>query len=123
MISIVVAAERKDIGKIHSLFSSNFAKLKGGFPAIKNLYDEINERKYTYDKKSKTGGEKESYPLNCLKLVKDSLKENDIVIIPVDSKLIKSLKKYKKIERLYIYEEDPTESLNHDPDSDIFHLF
>lgn len=120
MVSIVIAAEQNDIHKIHSLFSCNFAKVKGGFPKIKNLYDDINERKYTYDKKSQTGGEKESYPLNCLKLIKDSLKENDIVIIPIDSKLIKSLKKYKKIERLYIYETDPTEFMEHNPDSDIF---
>lgn len=104
-MNIVIAADYADVGKIKQSFK-NFTRLKGDFPTIKVCHDEINEYKYEYDKQNKTGGIRADYPYNVRNKIRDYSFKYDIVIIPVDRKLIKLLRKYKKINRLYIYEED-----------------
>lgn len=104
-MEVLVAANINDIPKIQKCFT-NFTRIKGTFPTIKNCYDLVNEHKYVYEHKSHTGGENSEYPYNVLHELKNCLKRYDIVIIPMDNKLLKAVRKYKKIKRVFIYEED-----------------
>ena len=104
-MEIVIAACLEDIPKIQNSFS-NFTRIKGTFPTIKNCYDIVNSYKYVYDNVTLTGGENDEYPYNVIHEIKRLSREYDIVIIPIDNKLLKAIRKYKKIKRLFIYEED-----------------
>ena len=112
-MNLLIAADLKDIPKIQDSFS-NLTRIKGDFPTIKNCHDFVNSNKYDYDEKTRSGGIKKDYPLNILHKLKEYLKEYDIVVVPIDNKLLKAVRKYKKIKRVCIYEENV--SSYHDSD-------
>lgn len=106
MMNILIAANLEDIPKIKNSFK-NFTRIKGTFPLIKNCHDFVNSKKYRCDYDTESGWEDKNYPLNVLVPLKEFLKEYDIVIVPIDNELIKVIRKYKKIKRFFIYEEEP----------------
>ena len=104
-MKLLICANVNDISKVQKLFST-LTRVKGTYPKIKNLHDFINSRKYLIDPSEKSGGINKDYPANVLHDICDTLKLNDIVIIPIDNKLIKAIRNYKKIKNLFLYEED-----------------
>lgn len=104
-MKIIIAASYSDVTNVKEMFS-NLLLVKGSFPKIKSCHDDINKYKYSYDKKSKTGWQNEDYPKNVKSYIKDQLEENDIIIIPLETKLIGFLKKSDKFKNIFIYEKE-----------------
>lgn len=108
-MNMVIAANYNDVSNVKNAFSC-FTRIKGTFPKIKCCHDLVNEHKYILDSNKKSGGINPEYPKNILHDIKDLLDEYDIIIIPIDSKLIAAVTKYKKIKRVCVYEPNPENS-------------
>ena len=96
---LIVAANNNKIGKIRDSFIG-FASLKGTFPKIKNCHDIVKESKY-----DSNGNKRKLYPLNVTNRLLMLSKENDIIVIPIDRKLINALIDDNRFERVFLYDE------------------
>lgn len=109
-MEILIAANYDDVSNVKNAFSC-FTRIKGSFPKIKCCHDLVNKYKYTLDPDKKSGGMNPEYPENMLHKLRKLLDDNDIVIIPMDSKLIAAATRYKKIKRLYVYEPNTNDKM------------
>lgn len=113
-MKMIIASEYEDITNVRDMFSS-LLPLKGKLPKIKSCHDEINKFKYKYDKETKSGGISNKYPKNTRDFIKESFISNDIIIIPLDNKLIDMISKSDKFKNIFIFEKNSDE-FNPDPD-------
>ena len=102
-MGILIAANYENVSDIKKSFSS-FARVKGTFPSIKCCHELVNKYKYELDPSTTSGGISSEYPQNFLHELKELLDTYDMVIIPMEGKLLAAAVKYKKIKRICIYD-------------------
>ena len=104
-MKMIIAAQYNEIGNIKEMFSQ-LAPMKGKLPIVRSAHSLVSDKKYILNDKNKTADKNPNYPNNIYNDLKELYKDIDILIIPIDSKLISMLMKSDKFKNIFVYEKD-----------------